>query len=90
MTNTVDAPVTAVNPRATRGQLARDLTRARGRIVALVAIVDGHAATIKGLRDEVQRLKRIAHDLNTDLEAEKQRLARIVALISAVAEGPLV
>ena len=88
MTNTVDAPVTAVNPRATRERLARDLTRARGRIVALVAIVDGHAATIKGLRDEVQRLKRIAHDLTTDLEAEKQKLARI-ALISAVADGPL-
>ena len=88
MTNTVDAPVTGLNPRATRGQLARDLTRARGRIVALVAIVDAHAATIKGLREEVQRLKRIAHDLNTDLEAEKQKLARI-ALISAVADGPL-
>ena len=90
MTNTVDAPVTAVNPRATRERLARDLTRARGRIVALVAIVDAHAGTIKDLRDEILRLKRIAHDLNTDLEAEKQRVARIVALISAVAEGPLV
>ena len=88
MTNTVDGPVNAVNPRATRGQLARDLTRARGRIVALVALVDAHAATIKDLREEVQRVKRIAHDLNTDLEAEKQRLARI-ALISAVAGDPL-
>ena len=90
MTNTVDGPVNAVNPRATRGQLARDLTRARGRIVALVAIVDAHAATIKDLREDVQRVKRIAYDLTTDLEVEKQRLARIVALISAVAEGPLV
>ena len=89
MTNTVDAPVTGINPRATRGQLARDLTRARGRIVALVAIVDAHAATIKDLREEVRRLKRIAHDLNTDLEVEKQKLARI-ALISTVADGPLV
>ena len=89
MTNTVDAPVTGINPRATRKQIARDLLRARGRIVALVAIVDAHAATIKDLREEVQRLKRIAHDLNTDLEAEKQRLARIVALISAVAGDPL-
>ena len=88
MTNTVDGPVNAVNPRATRGQLARDLTRARGRIDALVALVDAHAATIKDLREEVQRVKRIAHDLNTDLEAEKQRLARI-ALISAVAGDPL-
>ena len=88
MTNTVDAPVTGINPRATRKQIARDLLRARERIVALVAIVDAHAATIKGLRDEVQRLKRIAHDLTTDLEAEKQKLARI-ALISAVADGPL-
>ena len=90
MTNTVDAPVTGINPRATRGQLARDLLRARGRIVALVAIVDAHAATIKDLREEVQRVKRIAYDLTTDLEVEKQRLARIVALISAVAGDPLV
>ena len=84
MTNTVDAPVTAVNPRATRERLTRDLTRARGRIVALVAIVEAHAATIKDLREEVRRLKRIGHDLTTDLEAEKQKLAHI-ALISAVA-----
>jgi len=63
VTSTLDGAVTAVNPRATRGQLCRDLTRARGRIVALVAIVDAHAATIKGLRDEVRRLKRIAHEL---------------------------
>jgi hypothetical protein len=88
VTNTVDAPVTGINPRATRKQIARDLLRARGRIVALVEIVDAHAATIKDLREEVQRVKRIAHDLNTDLEAEKQKLARI-ALISAVAGDPL-
>lgn len=63
MTGTIDGAVNAVNPRATRGQLARDLTRARGRIVALVAIVDAHAATIKKLRDECRRLRRIAHEL---------------------------
>jgi len=63
VSSTIDGPVNAVSPNATRGQLCRDLTRARGRIVALVAIVDAHAATIKGLRDEVRRLKRIAHEL---------------------------
>ena len=63
MSSTVDGIVNAVNPNATRGQLCRDLTRARGRIVALVAIVDAHAGTIKSLRDEVRRLRRIAHEL---------------------------
>lgn len=89
MTNTVDAPVTPINPRATRKQIARDLVRARTRIVALVARVDAHAATIKDLREEVCRVKRIAYDLTTDLAVAKQRLAQI-ALISAVAGDPLV
>ena len=64
VTGTVEGIVHDVDPKATRGELARDLKRARGRIVALVAIVDEQRATIKDLRDEVVRLKRLAHSLS--------------------------
>lgn len=60
---TTNGVVHDVDPLATRGQLARDLKRARGRIISLVAIVDTQAQTIKDLRAEVARLKRLAHTL---------------------------